>query len=98
MTIPMFHLAVVLEEGNVVGRGFQAQHTVELVVHLDRYLAKMVLDAGALDTRREAAAEFLRQLRRDLLAQETGDLLGLDREDGLPGEFLVERLQDGVVQ
>jgi hypothetical protein len=45
----MFHLAVVLEEGNVVGRG-QAQHTVELVVHLDRYLA---------DTRRE---KFLCQL------------------------------------
>jgi hypothetical protein len=36
VTPPMFHLAVVLEEGNVVGRGFQAQHTVEPVVHLDR--------------------------------------------------------------
>jgi hypothetical protein len=96
VTIPMFHLAVVLEEGNVIGRGFQTQHPTELVVHLDRYLAEVVFDAGALDARREAAAEFLRQLRRDLLAQETGDLLGLDREDGLPGEFLVERLQDGV--
>jgi hypothetical protein len=42
----MFHLAVVLEEGNVVGRGL---HTVELVV-------KMVLDAGALDTRRAASS------------------------------------------
>ena len=96
VTIPMFHLSVVLEEGNVVGRRFQTQYPIEFVVHLDRYLAKMVLDAGALDARREAAAEFLRQLRRDPLAQEAGDLLSLDREDRLPGEFLVERLQDRV--
>ena len=56
----------------------------------------MVLDASALDARREAAAEFLRQLRCDLLAQEVGDLVCLDREDRLPGEFLVERLQDRI--
>ena len=35
---------------------------------------------SALNARREATAKFLRQLRRDLLAQETGDLLGLDTE------------------
>ncbi|MBK7025182.1 MAG: hypothetical protein IPH41_17455 [Sulfuritalea sp.] len=43
-----------------------------------------MLDASALDARREAAAEFLRQ-SVDLLAQEVGDLLCLDREDRLPG-------------
>lgn len=77
MTITMSHLAVVLENGNVAGRGLQAQHTVELVVPLDRYLAQMVLlDAGARDALREATAEFLCQLRRGLLAQEAGDVLG----------------------
>src|SRR6266403_1512562 len=35
-SLPMFHLAVVLEEGHVVGRGLDAQHAAELVVHLDR--------------------------------------------------------------
>src|SRR6202049_4991286 len=35
----MFHLAVVLEEGDVVRR-LDAQHTAELVVHLDRGTAK----------------------------------------------------------
>jgi len=90
----MFHLAVVFEEGNVVGRGFQTQHAIELVVHLNRHLAKAVLDTGAFDAGGKTAADFLRQLRRDLLAQESRHLLGLDREDRLPREFLVERLED----
>jgi len=53
-----------------------------------------VLDTGAFDAGGKAAADFRRQLRRDLVAQESRYLLGLDREDRLPREFLVERLVD----
>src|ERR1700686_4876268 len=47
--MPMFHLAVVLEEGHVVDGGFKAQDDAELVIHLDRTLAEAMLDAGAFD-------------------------------------------------
>ena len=45
----VFHLAVMLEKGYVVGGGLQSQHAAELVVHLDPRLAEAVFDAGALD-------------------------------------------------
>jgi hypothetical protein len=32
----MFHFAVVLEGGDIVAGGLQAQHESEFVVHLDR--------------------------------------------------------------
>lgn len=94
VVITMFPLAVVFEAGHVVGSGFQAQDAMELVVHLDRYLTEAVLDTGTFDAGGQATADFLCQLRCHLLAQETRHLLGLDREDRLPGEFLVERLDD----
>jgi hypothetical protein len=46
---PVFHLAVVLEGGDVIGRRLQAQDACGFVVHLDHRLAEMVLDAGSLD-------------------------------------------------
>jgi hypothetical protein len=45
----MFYLAVVLESGNVVSGGLDAQDEGEFVVDLDRGFAKTMLDAGALD-------------------------------------------------
>ena len=92
VSIPVFHLAVVLEEGNIVGRGLDAQHTTEFVVHLDRVLAHAMLDAGAFDARGQAAIQFLRQLRRHPLAQKAHHLLGLDRENRLARNCVVERL------
>ena len=51
----MFHFAVVLEAGDVVAGGLQAQNKSELVVHLDRRFAETVLDAGAFDASGEPA-------------------------------------------
>jgi hypothetical protein len=38
-----------------------------------------MLNAGAFDPGRELRADLLRQQRRDLPAEEAGDLLGLSR-------------------
>ena len=91
----VFHLAVVLEEGHVVGRGLDAQHAAELVVHLDRALAEAVLDAGPFDAGGELRADLLGQLRGDLAAEEAGDLLGLDAQHRLAGQLFVERPERG---
>src|SRR3954471_679518 len=91
--LAMFHLAVVLEEGHVVGGGFDAQDDAELVVHLDDALAEAMLDAGAFDAGGELIADLLGQLRGDLAAEEGGNLLRLDAEHRLAGQLLVERRQ-----
>jgi hypothetical protein len=72
----MFHLAVVLESGHVIGRGLDAQDESEFVVDLDRGLAKTVLDAGALDPRCEPTADLLGELGRDLVAEKGGHVFG----------------------
>jgi len=46
--VPMFHLAVVLEKGNVVDRRFNTQHTAEFVIDLDAGRPHAVLDAASL--------------------------------------------------
>ena len=78
----MFHLAVVLESGDVVGGGLDTQDEVEFVVDLDRGLTETMLDAGALDPRRELAADLLGELGSDPVAEEGGDVFGFDSEDG----------------
>ena len=89
----MFHLAVVLEKRHLVGRGLDPQYAAEFVIHLDRGFAEVMLDAGPLDAGGKLATHFLAQLRRDLAAEERGDLLGLDAEHRRPGQLLIERPQ-----
>ncbi|MBK7234510.1 MAG: hypothetical protein IPI02_02365 [Sterolibacteriaceae bacterium] len=59
----VFHLAVVLEERNVIGCGLDAQDASELVVDLDRDRSEFVLDAGSLNARAQARANLGGQLR-----------------------------------
>ena len=68
--LPMFHLAVVLESGDVVGGGLDTQDEVEFVVDLDRGLTEAMLDAGALDPRCELTADRLGELGSDPVAEE----------------------------
>lgn len=75
----MFYRAVVLESGDVVGRGLEPQDEAEFVVDLDRGFAKTMLDAGALEPRCELAADLLRELGGDLVAEKGGHLFGFDR-------------------
>src|SRR5205807_2124802 len=93
--LPMCHLAVVLESGDVVGGGLQAQHEAEFVIDLDRGFAETMPDAGPLDPRCELTADLLGELSSDPVAEEGGDVFGFDSEDGLPGKLLIERFEDG---
>ena len=83
----MFYLAVVLESGDVVGGGLDAQDEAEFVVDLDRRFAETVLDAGSLDPRCELTADLLGELGSDLVAEEGGGVFGFDGQDGLPGKL-----------
>ena len=50
-----------------------------------------MLDAGALDPRRELAADLVGELGSDLVAEEGGDVFGFDGQDGLPGKLFTSR-------
>src|SRR5215472_16777024 len=93
--LPMFHLAVVLESGDVVGGGLDAQDESEFVVDLDRGFAETMLDAGALDPGCKLTSDLLGELGSDLVAEEGGDVFGFDGQDGLSGKLLIEGLEDG---
>src|SRR6516165_8617439 len=95
-TLLMFYLAVVLESGDVVGGGLDAQDEAEFVVNLDRGFAETMLDAGALDPGCELTADLLGELGGDLVAQEGGHVFGFDGQDGLPGKLFIERFEDGL--
>lgn len=89
----MFHLAMVLEEGDVVDRRLDAQNQTVLIVHLHLGFAEAMLDAGSLDAGLKARADLLGELRRDLLAEETGDMLGLHRQHRLAGKPFIQGLE-----
>src|ERR1700751_5652079 len=92
----MFYLAVVLESGDVVGGGLDAQNEAEFVVDLDRGFAEAMLDAGPLDPRCELTADLLGELGSDLVAEKGGDVFVFDGEDGLPGKLFIQGFQDGL--
>src|SRR5215469_17618982 len=90
----MFYLAVVLESGDVVGGGLDAQDEGKFVVDLDRGFAEAMLDAGALDPGCELTGDLLGELGSDLVAEEGRYVFGFDGQDGLPGELFIEGLED----
>ena len=95
-TLLMFYLAVVLESGDVVGGGLDAQAEAEFIVNLDRGFAETMLEAGALDPGYELTADLLGELGCDLVAEEGGYVFGFDGQDGLPGQLFIERFEDGL--
>src|SRR4029077_16350251 len=52
-------------------------------------------DAGPLDPGCELAADLLRELGSDPVAEKGGDVFGFDGEDGLPGKLFIERFEGG---
>jgi len=55
----MFHLAVVFDEGDIIGSGFDAQHMTNLVVNFDRSAAHAMFYRGAFEAGGESTADFL---------------------------------------
>ena len=58
----MFYRSVVLESGDVVGGGLDAQDESKFVVDFDRGFAEAMLDAGALDPGCELTGDLLGEL------------------------------------
>ena len=65
-----------LESGDVVGGGLDAQDEAEFVVDLDRGFAETMLDAGSRDPGGELTADLLSELGSDLVAEKGGDVFG----------------------
>ena len=95
-TLLMFYLPVVLESGDVVGGGLDAQDEGKFVINLDRGFAEAMLDAGALDPGCELTGDLLGEVGSDLVAEEGRHVFGFDGQDGLPGKLFIERLEDGL--
>ena len=90
----LFHLAVVLEETDVIDGGLNPEHTGEFVVDLDTCKTHVMLDATSLDARRQSRADFLCQLRRDLFAQKARNPLCVRRQYRLPRNGVINRHQN----
>jgi hypothetical protein len=88
----MFDFAVVFEKGNVIG-GFDAQYPPEFVIDFDGSAAETMFDAGAFEAHRQAATDLLSHLRRDFLAEKTGNGVGFDCDDSWPRQVFINRLQ-----
>jgi hypothetical protein len=91
--VTLFHLAVVFEKGDVVGRGLDAQDNAVLVVHLDGGRSHVVTDAGALDAGMEVVPQLAEEVAVELAAEESGDLFGVDGEHRGADQSVVQRLE-----
>ena len=68
----------------------------ELVVHLDGCHSHGVADPRALDAHVVAIAHFPLVVAAELLAQKSGDVVGLDRVNGGANQIPIYRLQIGL--
>ena len=89
--VPMFHPAVVLEDGDVVAGGLHPQDQRELVVHLDRCGSHVVLDSSPFRPSAEVIADLTRVRLGQSATQEGRHLFAFDRVDRGPRQPLVER-------
>ena len=74
----VFYLSVVLESGDVIGGGLDAQDEGKFVVDLDRGFAEAMLDAGALDPGCKLTGNLFGELGSDLVAEEGRYVFGFD--------------------
>ena len=86
----------VRQKAHVVGGGLHPQYAGELVVDLHAGRTHVVFDAAALDARGQPRANLLRQLRRDLLAQEGPHPRRVGVQHRLARDRVVQRHQNLV--
>lgn len=75
----MMDLAVLLEEGDIAHRDFNAQDDVELVVQLDGHRPHLMFDTAAQPTLVEATAHLSLVVAMQFAAQKGGNIGGFDR-------------------
>jgi hypothetical protein len=92
----MLHLAVLLEESNVVDRGFDAQDQAEFIVQFDRDRAHLMLDAGTQPAPVEAVTQLALVIAMQFSSQESGNIGRFDSRDQGFQEKRVEGLQSGL--
>src|SRR5512139_428979 len=100
--IAMLHLTIVLEEGDVVDGGLDAQDETELIVQLDRERSHLMFEARAQPTLIEAISQLTLVVAIQLAAEESGNICGFDRmsqgfqERGVEGLQRLAILEDQV--
>ena len=94
--VPVFHRAVVLEKGDVVGDALDAGDQPELVVELNRGPAHGVLDPRALDPGGEVVAHFVPVRPGELAAQEGDHVIRLHAVDRGVRQGVVQGLELGL--
>src|ERR1700690_4007464 len=92
----MLHLAVLLEESNLVDRGFDAQDQAEFIVQFDRDRPHLMLDAGTQPAPVEAVTQLALVIAMQFSSQESGNIGRFDSGDQGFQEKRVEGLQSGL--
>src|SRR3972149_2513477 len=70
----MLHLAIMLEEGNLIDRCLNAQDETELIIHFDGERSHLMLDARAEPTLIEAITHLALVVAIQLAAEESGNV------------------------
>lgn len=91
--IPMFHLPVVFEKTDVIGRCFNAQNDPQLVIHFNRNRTHMMFDSSPFDSGMEIIADLSLIGSMGLPSQEGRYVLRFDGMNGGPGDCFIEGTQ-----
>src|SRR3989304_5415683 len=89
----MLHLAIMLEEGNIIDGCLNAQDETELIVHFDGERSHLMLDARAEPTLIEAIPHLALVVAIEFTSKKSGNICGFDRMSKGFQEKWVEGLQ-----
>src|SRR3990172_8304803 len=89
----MLHLAIMLEEGNIVDSCLNAQDEIELVVHFDRDGSHLVFDTSTDPAFVEAVPHLSLVVAIQFASEKSGCICGFDRMSKGFQEMRVEGLQ-----
>jgi hypothetical protein len=89
--VTVYHLTVVFEQRDIIGRCLDAKGNALLIVHFDSGPSHMVFDPSALDAGMEVIAQFVLASFCQLAPQEGGYMIRFDGMDGGAHQFFVDR-------
>lgn len=86
----MFHLSVVLKEGDIIGHCFDTKDDAMFVIHLYGDFAHMMLKASALYSGMKVIAHFVLIVPRQFAAEKGGDVFRFYRVHCGSHQFLID--------